>query len=70
MLLTNWKFKFFNLVHYPASSDNALCELCDYKIQKSTLPYEWLGSYDKRNHVGLVSYERFYASLKDCNIRK
>lgn len=62
------------MVHYSElpSSGNALCELSDYKIQKSTFPYEWLGSYDKQNHIGLEQLvtKGFYSSLKDCNKRK
>ena len=27
-------------------------------------PYEWLDSYEKLSHVGRVSYEDFYSSLK------
>ena len=30
-------------------------------------PYEWLDSYKKLSHVGPVSYEDFYSSLKSCN---
>ena len=28
------------------------------------LPYEWLDSYENLSHIGPVSYEDFYSSLK------
>ena len=32
-------------------------------------PYEWLDSYEKLSHVGPVSYEDFYSSLKSTITR-
>ena len=40
------------------------------KLQKLMFPYEWLDSYKKLNHVGLVSHEDFYNSLKSSNITR
>ena len=33
-------------------------------------PYEWLDSYKKLSHVGPVSHEDFYSSLKSSNITR
>ena len=35
-----------------------------FRLQKLMFPYEWLDSYKKLSHVGPVSYEDFYSSLK------
>ena len=40
------------------------------KLQKLMFPYEWLDSYNKLSHVGLVSDEDFYNSLKSSNITR
>ena len=40
------------------------------KLQKLMFPYEWLGSYKKLSHVGPVSHEDFYSSLKSSNITR
>ena len=34
------------------------------RLQKLMFSYEWLDSYKKLSHVGSVSYEDFYSSLK------
>ena len=34
------------------------------RLQKLMFPYEWLDSHKKLSHVGPVSYEEFYSSLK------
>ena len=34
------------------------------RLQMLMFPHQWLDSYEKLNHVGLVSYEDFYSSLK------
>ena len=39
------------------------------RLQKLMFPYEWLDSYEKLSHVGPVSYERFYSSLKPAITR-
>ena len=36
----------------------------DCALEKLVFPYEWLDSFDKLNHVGPVTYERFYSKLK------
>ena len=40
------------------------------KLQKLMFPYEWLGSYKKLIHVGPVSHEDFYSSLKSPNVTR
>ena len=40
------------------------------KLQKLMFPYEWLGSYKKLSHLGPVSHEDFYSSLKSSNITR
>ena len=35
-----------------------------YRLKNLMLPYEWLDSHKKLNHVGPVSYEEIYSSLK------
>ena len=35
-----------------------------FKLQKLMFPYERLDSHEKLSHVGPVSYEYFYRSLK------
>ena len=39
------------------------------RLQKLIFPYEWLDSYEKLSHVGPVSYEHFYSSLKPAITR-
>ena len=34
------------------------------RLKKIMFPYEWLDSYEKLSHVGPISYEDFYSSLK------
>ena len=34
------------------------------RLKKIMFPYEWLDSYEKLSHVGPVSSEDFYSSLK------
>ena len=38
-------------------------------MQKLTFPDEWLNSYEKLSHVGPISYEKFYSSLKSTITR-
>ena len=66
MFLTTSKFKFLDVKNYigPGLSYNAWCKSMGCRLQKLMLPYEWLDSYKKLSHVGSVSYEDFYSSLK------
>ena len=40
------------------------------RLQKLMFPCEWLDSYEKLSHVGPVSHEDFYSSLKSSNIKR
>ena len=66
MFLTTSKFKFLDVKNFigPDLSYNAWCKSMGCRLQKLMLPYDWLDSYEKLSHVGLVSYEDFYSSLK------
>ena len=62
----NYKFKFLDIKNYIALvlSYAAWCKSLGCRLQKLMFPYEWLDSYKKLSHLGLVSYEDFYISLK------
>ena len=66
MFLTTSKFKFFDVKNYigPVLSYGAWCKSMCCKLQKLMFPDEWLDSYKKLSHVGPVSHEDFYSSLK------
>ena len=66
MFLTTSKFKFLDVKNFigPDLSYNAWCKSMGCRLQKLMLPYDWLDSYEKLSHVGLVSHEDFYSSLK------
>ena len=66
MFLTASKFKFLDVKNYirPGLSYDAWCKSMGYRLQKIMFPHEWSDSYEKLNHVGPVSYEDFYSSLK------
>ena len=71
MFLTASKFIFLDVKNYigPGLSYDAWCKSMGCKLQKLMFPYEWLDSYKKLSHVGPVSYEDFYSSLKSSNIK-
>ena len=71
MFLTTSKFKFLDVKNYigPGLSYDAWCKSMGCRLQKLMFPYEWLDSYEKLSHVGPVSYERFYSSLKPAITR-
>ena len=66
MFLTTPRFKFLDVKNYigPGLSYDAWCKSMGCKLQELMLPYEWLDSYQNLNHVGPVSYEDSYSSLK------
>ena len=66
MLLTTSKFKFLDVKNYdgPGLSLYAWFRSMGCRLQKLMFPYEWLDNYKKLSHVGPVSYEDFYSSLK------
>ena len=66
MFLTISKFKFLGLRNYigPGLSYDAWCKSMGCRLQKLMSPYEWLDGYEKSSHVGPVSFEDFYSSLK------
>ena len=66
MFLTTSKFKFLDVKKYigPGLSYDARSKSMGCRLQKLMFPYEWLDSYKKLSHVGPVSYEDFYNSLK------
>ena len=66
MFLTTSKLKFLDVKNYiePGLSYDAWCKSVGCRLQKLMFPYEWLDSYKKLSHVGPVSYEDFYSSLK------
>ena len=66
MFLTASKFKFLDVKNYvgPGRSLDALLKSMVCRLQKLMFPYEWLNSHEKLSHVGPVSQEDFYSSLK------
>ena len=66
MFLTTPKFKFSEVKNYvgPGLSLDARFKSMGCRLQKLMFLYEWLDSYKKLDHVGPVSYENFYGSLK------
>ena len=64
-------FKFLDVKNYigPGLSYDAWCQSMGCRLQKLTLPYEWLDSQEKLSHAGPVSYEDFYSSLKSTITR-
>ena len=66
MFLTTSKFKFLDVKNYiePGLSYYAWCKLMGCRMQKLMFKYKWLDSYEKLSHVGPVSHEDFYSSLK------
>ena len=71
MFLTTSKFKFLDVKNYvgPGLSYDAWCKSMGCRLQKLMFPYEWLDSYKKLSHIGPVSYEDFYSSLKSTITR-
>ena len=62
----NYKFKFLDVKNYIALvlSYAAWCKSMVCRLQNLMFPYEWLDSYKKLSHLGPVSHEDFYSSLK------
>ena len=71
MFLTTSEFKFLNVKNYvgPDLSLDVWFKSMGCSLQKLMFPYEWLDSHKKLNHVGPVSYEGFYSSLKPTILR-
>ena len=71
MFLTTSKFKFLDVKNYTgaALSYDAWCRSMGCRLQKLMFPYEWLDGYKTLSHVGLVSYEDFYSSIKSTVTR-
>ena len=66
IFLTTSKLKFLDVKNYigPGLSYDAWCKSMSCRLRKLIFPCEWLDSYKKLSHVGPVSYEDFYSSLK------
>ena len=66
MFLTTSKFKFLGVKNYigPGLSYDAWCKSMGCRLQKLIFPYERLDSFKKLSHVGPVTHENFYSSLK------
>ena len=66
IFLTTSKLKFLEVKNYigPGLSYDAWCKSMSCRLRKLIFPCEWLDSYKKLSHVGPVSYEDFYSSLK------
>ena len=66
MFLTTSKLNFLDVENYigPGLIYDAWCKSMGYRLQKLMFPYEWLDGNEKLSHVGPVSYEDFYNSLK------
>ena len=71
MLLTTSRFKYLDVKNYIGHglSYDGWWKSMDCRPQKLMFPYEWLDSYEKLSHVGPVSYEDFYSSLKSTITR-
>ena len=69
--MTTSKFTFLDIKSYngPGLSYDVWCKSMGCRLQKLMFPYEWLNSYEKLSHVGSVSYEDFYSSLKSTITR-
>ena len=72
LFFTTHKFKFLDVKNYigPGLRYAAWCKSLGCKLQKLMFPYEWLDSYKTLSHVGPVSYEDFYSSLKSSKITR
>ena len=72
MFLTTSKIKFLDVNNYigPGLSYAAWYKSMGCKLQKLMFPCEWLDSYKKLSHVGPVSHEDFYSSLKSSNVTR
>ena len=71
IFLTTSKFKFLDVKNYigPGLIYDAWCKPMVCRLQKLMFSYEWLDSYKKLSHVGSVSCEDFYSSLKSTIAR-
>ena len=71
IFLTSSKFKFLEVKNCigPGLSYDAWFKSMGCRMQKLTFPDEWLNSYEKLSHVGQISYENFYSSLKSAITR-
>ena len=71
MFLITPMLKFLDVKNYirPGLSYDAWCKSMGCRLQKLMFSYEWLNSYEKLNHVGPVSYQDFYSSLKSIITR-
>ena len=49
-------------------SYNGWCKAYGCNLQKLVFPYEWLDSFERLEHVGPVSYDAFYSTLKGGNM--
>ena len=72
MFLTTEKFKFLDIKNYlaPSLSYDGWCKAYGCNLQKLVFPYEWLDSFERLEHVGPVSYDAFYSTLKGGNITR
>ena len=72
MCLTTSKFIFLDVKNYigPCLSYGTWCKSVSCRLQKLMFPCEWLDSYKKLSHVGPVSHEDFYSSLKSSNVTR
>ena len=70
MFLTTEKFKFLDIKNYlaPGLSYDGWCKAYGCNLQKLVFPYEWLDSFERLEHVGPVSYDAFYSTLKGENM--
>ena len=71
MFLTTSKIKFLDVKNYigPGLSYDAWCKSMGSGLEKLMFSYESLDGYEKLNHVGPISYEDFYSSLKSTITR-
>ena len=71
MFLPTSKFKFLDVKNYigPDLSSDDWCKSLGCRLQNLMFLDEWLDGYEKLSHVGPVSYEDFYSSLKSIITR-
>ena len=69
IFLTTSRFKFLDIGNFlaPGMTYEKWCKSMECKLEKLVFPYEWLTSYDKLTHIGPVSHEHFYSSLRGGN---
>ena len=68
--ISNETLKFLDISNYlaPGCSYNNFLKAYKCSMKKSYFPYEYFTSIDILNNTHLPEYDKFYSSLKNCNV--